>query len=484
MKLPAPVKIMLNTGALMDIPTGQYIRGMHDQRVLLGGIGQITGVVGPGNSFKTTIVRYMVLSALSRLIETVPDTYDNSYDTEINAHEDRNYNLTQAFEPFKGRNIIDEGVWQITDKSVYSGNKWFQEVKGYLKDKRDDKKACKYETAFLSRDKTTPMLTMNPTFNDIDSLSKFTTDDVEDTMTKTELGESAGNTVFMRQGLAKSRMLMELPTLAAASMNYFLFTAHIGKSINIPSGPMAAPPRKQLQHMPGDEIIKGVSNDFFYLLHNLWMVTTARPFINQGTKAPEYPFQPGDEVAGDLDLNIVVMKQLRGKNGASGFNVELMVSQREGVLASLSEFHYIKKMDRYGLGGNDRNYNLTLCPDVNMSRTSVRQKLRESKKLQRAVEILSQLCQLEEHHRYMHDELLSPEDLYKALSDKGYDWDFILTQTRSWHTLNDEQHSGYPFSTLDLCRAAKSDYRPYWLGKDFKTVLPEYAKKKQSKESK
>jgi len=81
----------------------------------------------------------------------------------------------------------------------------------------------------------------------------------------------------------------------------------------------------------------------------------------------------------------------------------------------------------------------------------------------------------------MKDQLVAPEDLFRILKEKGYDWDFLLTQTRSWHTLNDEQHSGYPFSTLDLCRAALTDYRPYWLESDHKTIKPEYAKKKEKK---
>lgn len=485
-RLPLPVKFAMNTGALLDIPTGEYIRGTHDQRILNAGIGNITGIVGPGNSFKTTIMRFMILSAMSRIITTVPDLFYSTYDTEINTHEGRNAKLSFSFEVFKEQFrtendeslLLKNGIWQITNKEVYSGNEFFDDMKDYLKNKRSDKKAYKYTTAFLDRDGVSPMKIMAPTFTDIDSLSHFVTSDVEKIMNDTELGESAGNTMFMRQGLAKSRMLLEMPALAGGSGHYFLFTAHIGKEIVMPAGPGTPPPRKQLQHMQGGEVIKGVTNNFFYLLHNCWLVTGARPFTNQGTKAPEYPFEPGDEVAGDLDLNLVTLKQLRGKNGSSGFSLKLLVSQKEGVLPSLSEFLYIKDMNRFGLEGNDRNYQLTLYPSIDLSRTKVRKAFRESKQLQRAVEITSQLCQLEEYHRYMKDELLSPADLKKALEDKGYDWEFLMTQTRSWHTVNDEEHPGYPFSTYDLCRAAKGKYHPYWLEADCKTVKPEYAKKK------
>lgn len=495
-RLPLPVKFAIPTGALLDIPTGEWIRGTHGQYILNGGIGNITGIVGPGNSFKTTIMRYMVLSAISRMVKTVPDVYYTTYDTEINTHERRNEQLSFSFEVFKERaeairvkngqdegdlsrcSILDEGIWQITDKSVYSGNEFFDTTKDYLKEKRTDKKAFKYETAYLDRDGKSPMKAMTPTFTDIDSLSHFVTSDVEKIMNDTELGESAGNTMFMRQGLAKSRMLLEMPSIAAGSGHYFLFTAHIGKEIVMPAGPGTPPPRKQLQHMSGGEVIKGVTNNFFYLLHNCWLVTGARPFLNQGTKAPEYPYAPGDEVQGDLDLNIVTLKQLRGKNGSSGFSIEILVSQREGVLPGLSEFHYIKRMERFGLEGNDRDYNLILCPDIRLSRTKVRKAIRESKQLQRALEITSQLCQMNEFHRAIADKLVTPEVLKKSLEDQGYDWNFILSETRGWNTLNDEQHPGYPFSTYDLCRAAKGEYTPYWLSEDKKTIKPEFKKLK------
>lgn len=495
LRLPLPVKSAINTGGLLDIPTGEWITGTHGQKILNGGIGNITGVVGPGNSFKTTIMRFMVLSAISRSITTVPDIQYATYDTEINTHEGRNERLSNAFEILRNRynqegkaegdpgfgytSLLDEGIWSITDKSVYSGNEFFEATKDYLKSKRDDKKAFKYKTAFLSRDKVSPMLTMAPSFTDFDSLSHFVTSDVEKIMNETELGESAGNTMFMRQGLAKSRMLLEMPAIAASSGHYFLFTAHVGPTISIPSAPGTPPPRKQLQHMSANEVIKGVTNNFFYLLHNCWLVTSARPFINQSTKAPEYPFAPGDEVQGDLDLNIVTLKQLRGKNGSSGFNIELIVSQSEGVLPSLSEFHYIKRMDRFGLEGSDRDYAMVLYPDVRLSRTKVRKVLREDKKAQRAVEITSQLCQVFEFHRAIAHDFMKPDELKKALTEKGYDWDFILSETRSWHTFNDEEHPGYPFSTYDLCRAAKGTYHPYWLEDDCKTIKPFYKNLKE-----
>lgn len=483
LRLPPPVMMNFPVGALLDIPTGEYLTGTHDQRVLLAGLANITGVVGPGNCFKTTIMRYMILSALARMFYVIKDDgYYSSYDTEINVYENRPFMLTQQFDAFKGRNILDEGLWQITNKVEYPGNEYWSVVKQYLKEKTENKKKKMFKTAFLSRDKVSPMEVPCPTMNDFDSLTHFITSDVEKTLETTELGDSAGNTVFMRQGLSKAKMLMEMPSVAGANFNFFAFTAHIGQAIAMPSGPGTPPPRKQLSSMRQGEVIKGVTNNFFYLLHNCWMIDHASPFINQGTKAPEYPYEPGDEQPGDQDLNIVTMKQLRGKNGGTGFAIQLLVSQREGVLPYLSEFHYCKLHDRYGLEGSDRNYQLSLCPDVSLSRTTVRSKLRESKKLQRAMEITSQLCQIEIFHPFLRKTLMKPGELYAKLTELGYDWDFILNETRSYHTLDDEEYPGYPLSTLDLCRIARGEYHPYWLESDCKTIKPEFANKKMKLE--
>lgn len=477
--LPPPVMYSMTVGGCLDIPTGEYLVGTHDQRVFLGGISNITGVVGPGNCFKTTLMRFMILSALSRMYRVAADElYYLPYDTELNVHEHRVLNLSWSFEAFRGRNLIEEGLIAPTNKAIYQGNEIWQKIRTDLKDKIDNKKKRMYDTAFLSRDKVSPMKIMVPWFTDIDSLSQFMTADVEAMMDKNELGDSGGNTIFMRQGLAKMRMLMEMPTVAAQGQNYFLFTGHIGKAMNMATAPGQAPARKQLGGMRQDEVIKGVTNNFFYLLHNCWLVDLASPAINQSTKAPEYPYEPGDEVAGDMDLMRIRIKQLRGKNGSSNYALEIYVSQREGVLPYLTEFVYIKEGGRYGLEGNDRNYSLSLMPEVNLSRTTVRQKLRESPKLQRAVEITSQLLQLEIFHPLLKDQLLKPAELYTALKDKGYDWDWLLQHTRSWHTIDDEIHPGYPLSTLDLCRVARGDYHPYWLESDCKTVKPEYAAKK------
>lgn len=478
-ELPPPVKYTMPVGGLLDVPTGDYLKGIHDQYVLQGGVSHITGLVGPGNSFKTTIMRYMIFTALSRMLYTVDDCWGVGYDTEINAHERRNDHLARQASLFRELDVMRAGIWSLTDKTVYDGGAFWDYIKKIGRESREDKKKKLYATAFSNRELNGPMMIPAPSYIDYDSLSHFYGADVEDMLEKTQVGDTAGQTVFMKAGLAKKKMLMEMPVTAGANFQYFLFTAHLGKEINMASSPHAAPPRKQLQGLNEGEVIKGVSNDFFYLLHNCWYLQKGRPYLNQGTKAPEYPHSPGDEVAGDTDLNIVTVKQLRGKNGGTGFTIDLMCSQREGYLPGLSQFHYLKNFDRYGLEGSVQNYSLTLCPDISLSRTSVRKKIRESARLQRALEITSELAQIQQYHPDLRSTIMTPAELKKGLEERGYDLEMILTQTRGWHTLDDDDFPGFPWSTIDLCRAAKGDFHPYWLKEDKKTLDPILVKRKE-----
>jgi len=56
-------KVLINIGSLMDIPTGSYVTGAKGESILNGGLGMITGVIGAGNNFKSTIMHYMMLTA-------------------------------------------------------------------------------------------------------------------------------------------------------------------------------------------------------------------------------------------------------------------------------------------------------------------------------------------------------------------------------------------------------------------------------------
>ncbi len=454
------VKALINIGALFDIPTGFYLKGKYGESILNGGLGLLVGVVGTGNVYKSTILHYMGLTAMERIYIAHP-TSMSTYDTEVNIQEEALQRFVDRFNVFKDLDIFRLMIWAITDKTVYYANQWYEKLKEYLKNKMDNKSKVTLETPFLDRDGKSLIKMMVPTFSEVDSFSEFETEDVAKIQNENELGESGGNTIHMRQGLAKTRFLMELPSVTMKANHYMLLTAQVGKDIQMASGPIPQAPVRKLVHLKNGDKIKGVTDKFFFLMSSCWQAVGVSLLIKQDTKTVEYPSSPDDNKAGDQDLNIVTLRQLRSKSGPSGATIEIIVSQKEGVLPSLTEFHYIKGMNRFGISGTMQHYNLDLLPEVKLSRTTVRSKIDELPELRRALNITSELCQMHQYQRHS-SVLCTPEELYKDIKELGYDWS-VLLKTRGWWTLNNDKQEVPFLSTLDLLNMRAGTYKPYWL---------------------
>ncbi len=460
--LAAPhVKPLINIGSLLDIPTGTYMEGKHGEYILNGGLGNLTGVCGIGNSFKSTLMHYMMLTAMARMKGSTANTYD----TEINIHEQQLKRFYNRIEEFKNENILKTSRWVITDKTIYYANVWYEILKNFLTDKKKNGNKILRDTPFLDRSGEKHLQILTPTFTEVDSFSEFETEDVAKIQDENELGESGGNTIHMRQGLAKLRFLMDLPHLCGGSFNYTLLTAHIGKTIQMDQ---RAAPVIKLKHLKNGDVLKGVTDKFTFIMNNCWQCFDATPLTNDTTKGPEYPRNSDDIMKGDTDLNTVKIRQLRSKSGPSGMAIELIVSQSEGVLPSLTEFHYIKSNDRFGINGTLQNYELDLLPGVKLSRTTVRSKIDSNAQLRRALNITSELCQMHRLWHHLDNEFLcTPKQLYDDLKAKGYEWDTLLA-TRGWWGLEDDKELAPFLSTYDLLNMRIGKYKPYWMNNEKK----------------
>jgi hypothetical protein len=456
-----PCRIFYNIGALLDIPTGRYVRGMKNENIMNGGLGIFTAIMGKGNTYKTKIAHYMMLSAASKAAASGFLPYLNTYDTEINIDVEHCLELSRKFEIFSNIDLVKEGAWSITDKTYHLGNEWFKLLKDFLRNEKiKNAKTYRMETPFLGKDGK-PIITTFPSFGDLDSVSEFITSDIDEIQNKNEIGDSSGNTIHMRGGLAKTRLLMEIPPICNAASHYIIMTAHIGKDIPMGNGPMASIPVKQLPHMKPGEVIKGVAGKFLYLSNLLWQTMSASVFNNQSTKGPEYPKSREEVDEGSFDLNIVTIKLIRNKSGPSGYSFDLVVSQSEGVLASLTEFNYVKENDRFGIEGTPISYNMILYPDVKLQRTTVRSLLDSDPMLRRAVKITADLLQIKTYYKNLPFEVPDVKALYEKLKQK-YDWK-VLLNTRDYWTFNQYEHPVPFLSTMDLIEMYYDCYKPYWL---------------------
>lgn len=446
---------MLNIGCLMDIPTGRYRKGKNGEHILNGGLSYLTGIGGMGNSYKSTLGHFMLLRALSRHTQSVA----NINDTEISLTMDRLEMLSWYMENIGNGQLEESQRLILTDKTIMPASEWFENFKEFLKEKRKNTKTTIAKTPFLDKDGKNIEAFM-PSLFEIDSFSQMDFDVVLTMQEKNQVGSSGMNMEAMKAASVKSQMLNQLPGLTGSAGAYVIMTAHIGEEHQLDP---YSPPKKKLAHLKGKLKFKNVPEKFTFLTNNCWFVTSTKPLQNQGTKGVEYPKNKDDVVAGDTDLNIIQLLNLRAKSGPTGMPFELIVSQSEGILVGLSEFNYIKNYGRYGLGGHDRSYYLELRPDVSLQRTTIRGKLDEDPLLRRAMEITSELCQMKNlWHDLDQTLLIDPKTLYETIKAKGYDWD-VLLNTRGWWTFEGLEPDSLPFlSTMDLLLMARDEYRPFW----------------------
>lgn len=456
---PVDSKILYNVGAMMDLPTGKYTRGLKGEAIVNGGFGALMAIVGKPNVFKSTIAHYCTLSAASKVMSGGYAPYINTYDTETNVHMDRMLFFTQQFDEFKGQDIIESGMWSITDINKHMGNEWFKILKDFLKsEKLKNPKNCTLDTPFIDK-KGQPITTLFPTFGEVDSLTKFFTADVEDIQNKNELGESAGNMIFARAGLGKAKLLMELPILCNSAAHYTVVTAHVGQENTMGLQPHQVPTKK-LQHMRQGEKIKGAPDDFFFLTNALWQATSSTLLNNDTTKGPEYPKVRGADDKGSTDLNLVKLKLLRNKSGPSGHSIDLVISQTEGVLPTLSEFHALKESGMYGIDGKTvGSFRMQLYPNLHLGRTTIREAIDTDPKLRRAIKITADFMQIKQLCKDLPLQVPDLKLLYEKL-DKQYGWDTILN-TRDYWTFNQYEHAIPFLSTLDILEMYY-DKKPYW----------------------
>jgi hypothetical protein len=475
------IKLMIPVGAGLDVPNGMVIKGRRGEHILVGGLATFTGIVGKPNLFKSTIDRFMVHRAAARMRRSRGGTYD----TESNQYEELLGRQSKRIPELLGEDMYKSKRWVLTNKNKYPGEKWYELHRTFLRNKEAHAKELEVNTPFWDRDCNGPMKMIMPTFGDVDSFTEFTVTAVEDIQQKAELGSTDANMIFMRKGLMQTRMLMEVPSMYAAASHFCVMTAQIGKEQAIgQAGPPGMPQETKLTDLKNGDKIKGVTDKFLSLTLACLQAVRARRMINDTTKAPEFPRSSDDDMRLDTDLTEVYIKNLRSKSGPSGNLQVIVISQSDGVLPSLTEFCYVRELKeantkkRYGIDGSNVSYYLDMYPSVKLSRTTIRGKFDSDYKLRRAMNLTAEMCQMAElwhHHRTMYK--MYPSDVFKVLTEKGYDME-LLMMTREWWTYNDEEYPIPYLGTVDFLEMVLGRYHPYWYPCKVDEMLTEKGKEK------
>lgn len=456
--LTDPVRPAINVGAGLDIPTGEYLPGIHGEMILNGGFYPLTGCLAKPNFFKTTLKAHHELS----LLNAFNDSSASVYDTESTLYDTRFKMLQGQHDRIKEEDLFQEGHERIriSNPSVILGEGFYDDLSKFMREKIKNKKEILRDSPFLDRSGKALMRMMEPDAASIDSLSQFKTSDIVDKAESHELGDSKRNMMYMHSGRNKAMMIEELSQMAPASSTYVWLTGHIGRNMSLDE---RSPPSKQMQFFEQNSKALGTTDRFLYLTNNLWWIQKAEKYINQNTKASELPLPGETNKEGDVDLVKLTIVNLRGKGGAAGIPMTILASQSRGVLSYLTQFQHLRDNSYFGLDGSVQNYTHTFLPDIKLSRTTVHGKLLDNPKLQRAVQFTSEMLQIEWFMKEKYVDLwCTPQELYKDIKEQGYDWDQLLSTRGYWMFDNDKQATPY-LSTLDLLRMRKKLYKPHWL---------------------
>lgn len=461
-----PINIPI--GALLDLLHCEFNVGKMGETIINGGLPQYTGLIGSVNNYKTTIAHFMVCSATAKIIQSQYPTMIETFDTEMSIKPSRLGMLAANV----NKNLIEpvkNGAWKVSNPTSISTNEWVAKFEEYVDKKEKDKSIDIEFDAFKDNYTGKTITNKIPTFLEIDTISKFTNEKALDKLADNDLDSSDTNTVFMNIGMFKKKFLLPLPRNLTRANVYAVLTAHVSEKIEMLTGPaMYVRPSKQLQYLKGGDEIEGGTKEFKQTTSLMLQAHTAKLLANKATKQAEYPMDENDKT--ETDLNTVMITVLRNKSGASGITVPLVVSQSQGVLPTLTEFHYLKEVGKFGIEGNNLSYNIEILPEVKLSRTTVRKKIDNDPILRRAINITSELFQIimtRAEYREMKYATITPKALYNKIKDMGYEWNKLLDTRGYWLIDQYDLDIDKPFlSTPDIINMYLEEYHPWWYPKD------------------
>lgn len=459
------IRPMCNVGSFFDITTGSLVKGKWGNTFINGGAWNTTGIVGPNNSFKSTLSKHFALSVLANYRLSTGITLD----TEISGTGPTRYNeLALRFPRLKDYDFESGERWLYTTNAEVYGDIWWSQLKDYceLKTNKENKKA---------NTMTTPMVDKNgeyiqsliPTVAEIDSLSQLSAKSVDEKYADLDASDSKRNMEDMATAKTKSKIVRDMPVLTASSGTYIITTAHVGEKKDLDP---YNPSMQKFQLMKGNKTVKYIPESFLFNMNNCYEIISAKPLLNAANRTPEFPLSTEDEFKNDTDVMELTINVLRGKGGSTGLVFPLLCSQTQGLLTGLSDFYFLK-CNKYGIGGNDRNYFIELYPDCSLSRTTVRRKIEEDPKLARALRLQCDLLLIQMVHKagasFPAERICAPKELYEDLKLMGYDWDELLDTYNEWFFREEEQDK--PTLTIyDLLNMRAGIYKPYWQQEEWK----------------
>lgn len=381
-----------NTRTPLDICTGQMVRGVHGEWLMDGGAAPVNGFVARSGYFKSTTVDRMAVD----LLEIYPDSEYFKMDTE---------NTSTSLERFRklanGRDIdIDDRV-HLTNKGAVTLKEYVEMQIQIGEEKLKHQKDYEVELPFINDRTGKPLRILLPTFQSLDSISALSADTSLDAL-QSGLENKSNNTLDMRDGNIKTKLMDLFVTWAYKYSFVYFVTAHVGDKFDVdPKNPTP----KQNQWMGQHEKISKAGKNFLFLPNQSYQISRPRPMVDND-KNPLYPSANGSVDLERIEINRIDLKILRGKCNLTGTIVPAVMSQHLGILNDLSYYEYLRELDKGVKSGETgpsgftlKGYNRysPLVPDIVFNRKTIRNVCNEQYRVRRALELMFQFAWIQRY---------------------------------------------------------------------------------------
>lgn len=377
----------LNTGVtIFDLATGKFVPGMNNKWILNGGLHCTSVTGGRVQTYKSTTAG----SFLAGILNIYKGSEAFVYETEFNVPGPERYDefVPMWEEPVANRISFHNG-------SQYTFDEFFdKKITEICKEKEKNKADYQVESPFININTLKPYKIWVPTIILTDSWSMGAINSVNEKYEESKSVDSSEmNTIFLKEGMVKTRVNRAIPNLAAKYGIYFICTAHIDEHISLNA---REHPSKELQYMKQGQRFKNVGGCFEFLTSTLLQTINATALIDSTKTGNQYPSINGSGPINEVnEVNSMVVKC---KNNAAGLSLPLIISQYQGILNEVTNFHYLRKFGDYGLmEKKSRSPHLQIYPKTQISRTTIRKIMGEDYALRRSLELTTQLCFIQNH---------------------------------------------------------------------------------------
>lgn len=429
---------LYNTGTLYDYLVGDAVRGYDGKWYIRGGLGTfITGCAGRNGTFKSTLMDGLI----ARVMQYYPGIETLIHDSE--GSKDIQRVIACGGTPCAGIDPNRITLISSTNSDVQSLWKQVSEIGAH---KEANKDQYLVETPFVDPMTGKRIMSWIPTVVFVDSLSELESLD-ERTMLadKDGLNDKKIKTVWMVDGNKKTLLIRHLRKACEAWGMIVVCTAHVGDNIAMDS---YMPPAKQFQHLRQADHLKGVGSKFGFLAR---ILVATRCSLLQSTDKDEVLYGDTTRVP-PKDLNEVTIGVVRTKNNLSGGEVPFVISQSRGLLNDITNYHYLRSNDYYGLVGNKVTHACAWTPDAKMTRNTASAVSSKSYENARALELCAQLCFIRNNWSIASRfpaVMTTPEELYTKLQTTSPKIDEILASTGVWQYQRTKDSRSY-MSILDV----------------------------------